>query len=648
MSYKISVPMINGSVERMGREALADALKELGAERVMLSLDCYETDTEKKNKALYDLRKNCEYFHGKGFEVCVWIWTFMINGEHDFTSLSMVKSEEKVHKNFACPLDEKFRAFAGEYIADIAKCGADMIMFDDDFRLGFYSKSTMGCICEHHRKRICEDIGENISREDLARKILEGGKNKYRDAWIKENGYSLELFAKNVRNYVDKVAPNVRVGLCACLSSWDIDGTDPLRLATLLAGANTRPFIRLIGAPYWASGDPTAWGNRLQDVIELERMESAWIGDADVEIMAEGDCYPRPRIKCPAAFLEGFDTAMRASSATDGILKYAIDYTSSPKYERGYIEFHKRNRKLYDVIDANMREKRACGVRVYENPQKVANMDLSKSEEPAVSAQYSFFSSAARMLASQAIPTVYEGRGVCGIAFGENARYLDEDARKSGLIIDGSAARILHEKGIDVGIESIGDAIPSVAEYFYGYDELIATYGARINNHLFNKNIKILSEGRQNGVGISIMGENSGDIAVPMAYTYENSNKERYLVLNIEAGDCAAKIDMSIMKHYLRGRQIADNVEWLSGGKRLPAYSYGNPSVYLMAKEDGDCLTVGLWNFYADIAIEPIVELGETYRELRCLWGCDGRLFGDKVKLTDIPAYGAVFLEVKK
>ena len=63
--------------------------------------------------------------------------------------------------------------------------------------------------------------------------------------------------------------------------------------------------------------------------------------------MAEGDVYPRPRINCPASYLEGFDTAIRASGCTDGILKYGLDYTANADYETGYARFHERNTPLY-------------------------------------------------------------------------------------------------------------------------------------------------------------------------------------------------------------------------------------------------------------------------------------------------------------
>ena len=54
------------------------------------------------------------------------------------------------------------------------------------------------------------------------------------------------------------------------------------------------------------------------------------------------------------------------------------------------------------------------------------------------------------MLAACGVPTTYSGNGLCGIAFGENARYLESSAWEKGLILDASAARILSERGIDV------------------------------------------------------------------------------------------------------------------------------------------------------------------------------------------------------
>ena len=79
---------------------------------------------------------------------------------------------------------------------------------------------------------------------------------------------------------------------------------------------------------------------------------------------------------------------------------------------------------------------------------------------------------------------------------------------------------------------------------------------------------------------------------------------------------------------------------------KLPAYVYGNPSLYIQCKKNNDAMAVGLWNFFADTAIEPKVELDKEYKEITFI-NCNGRLEGDKVVLTDIEPFGFVGFEVK-
>ena len=192
MGYKISVPVINDIVERNGREKVFEALRSLDAQRVFLAMDCYELDEGKRRAALEALRSNCEYFHSKGLEVGAWIWAFMFKEKTAYHPITMVSEQYIPAESFSCPADREFLKYSGEYIADIARCGVDMIMFDDDLRMGFLVGHNAGCLCELHRKMICDAVGEELSREELARLILRGGKNRYRDAWLEANKQSLE------------------------------------------------------------------------------------------------------------------------------------------------------------------------------------------------------------------------------------------------------------------------------------------------------------------------------------------------------------------------------------------------------------------------------------------------------------------------
>ena len=76
--------------------------------------------------------------------------------------------------------------------------------------------------------------------------------------------------------------------------------------------------------------------------------------------------------------------------------------------------------------------------------------------------------------------------------------------------------------------------------------------------------------------------------------------------------------------------------------------SYGNPSLYIMAKKgDLDELAVGLWNFFADEILEPVIELDREYKEID-FYNCFGKLEGNKVRLdAPIAPYGFAFFTVK-
>lgn len=630
--YKISVPVMNSNFKRAGAEKTIAELKRLNAERVFLALDRYETDPASRAAVMAELKESCALLKSHGFEVGAWTWTFWIVNNTQYTNMRSINGTEI--KEFMCPTDEAFTEFACGYIKDIATCGVDLIMFDDDFRFGNLSDSP-ACLCDRHIAEINRITGDSNTREELSRLITEGGKNKYRDAYLKANGDSFRAFAKAVRQALDEVNPKIRLGACACMSAWDIDGASVGEIAHLLAG-NTKPFARLIGAPYWAVNK--AWGNSLQDVIELERMESSWTRDGEIELMAEGDAYPRPRSLCPASYIEGFDTAIRAAGCTDGILKYGIDYVSNADYETGYAERHIRNRELYEKIDKYFGSKASVGVRIYEPMKKIADTEAVTRVNSYMNMEDMIFSKAARTLAYNTIPTVYEGSGICGAVFDEAARSLPLEALNNGLILDIAAAEILTERGIDVGIkgffEEDGKAAAGLAhnsdnEHFIYNGNRISSCNSKICNIELRDSAEVLSDI-----------ETASGKLLPVSYRYENADGQRFLVLNINT-----RIGNSnLLFHYERSRQYAENIPWLSG-KRLPAYVYGNPALYIQCKSDGNAMAVGLWNFFADTVYEPEIILDKPYSSISFI-NCNGRLEGDRVYLTDISPFGFAGFEV--
>ena len=620
--YLLSVPYTNQTFRKLDAGKQIALLRSLGAGRVFLALEADSMrDGEKRRRELDDLKANCAVLHGAGFEVGAWFWAFFIGGGSPYAMMESPDGRTAVYS--VCPTDKTYRAEMGRFVRDVAKTGVDLIQFDDDFRYGFQDMG-FGCVCKNHRALIAKRLGRPVTKKELREKLLSGGEDPVRAAFVQANGEALEAFARDMRAALDKTAPDVRMGFCACITSWDLDGTSPDRLAKLLAG-NTRPFYRLIGAPYW--GAMRAWGHKLCDVIELERAEAARRLDDGIEMFSEGDTYPRPRFSTPASFLECFDTALRAAGCTDGILKYMIDYAAGPDYEPGYVDAHIKNMPTQKKIDRLFGNKTCVGVRVYDNPNKYLTYEVPDRAAGKTEIQDLTFSAASRFLTANSLPSVYEGAGVCGIAFGEDARALPDEAFEKGLILDAEAALILQSRGVDVGIAAAGDAVKSGAERFSEADVTVGHAGEPLARVLTLK------------PGAKALSVSAGE-GFPLSYEYENAAGQRFLVFAFES----LFASQGWMRCYLRAEQAISFAG--RAGDGLPAVCTGNPELYILAKQADNRLAVGLWNLFPDPIEAPRVRLNAQAKRVRGV-GTKTEANGNEVRLSALPAFGFAFFEAQ-
>lgn len=627
IEYKLSVPVTNlNFYNHMNREKTVELMKEMQVDRVFIAVGNNSISGEKRKLELTAMKENAAYFHRHGFEVGAWFWAFLNTEEKDCTM--MTSPDGRLSTNMVCPTDKSYCKKMFSFLRDCAETGIDLIMFDDDFRYGFHDIG-FGCLCENHYKMICEILGEIVSRETVADGIMNGGKNKYRDAFIKANGIALEEFAKGCRESIDKVNPNVRLGFCSCITSWDIDGTTPDRISKILAGG-TKPFYRLIGAPYWAA--MRSWGhNRLSYVIEQERLEANRRNDSDIEIFSEGDTFPRPRHRVPSAYLEGFDTVLRADGCTDGILKYSFDYTADFDYEKGYNQNHVRNLPLYKAIDEMFSGKTSVGVRVFDNMTKFNDVAMPTKTDNPSRVQELAFSIPAHFLASNSIPSVYFGNGYAGIAFGEDAKILTGKDINGGLILDWPAAKILSDRGIDTGLANKdgGETVlMGSTEYFSdgektGHLSQISIHKSTLKDSAFVDSFTVVD------------GEK-----IPVCYRYQNSDGQRFTVYTFDGYFS----DEEIFRNYKRQQQIIDSVSWMTS-KKLPSICKGHPDLYILAKQKDNKISVGLWNFFPDKIYAPIVEFEREIQSAK-IFGVEGSFEKNTVTLSDIEPYGFAAIEV--
>lgn len=637
--YKVAVPFVLDEIVRNGSEHYIKELKKTDATRVFIALGVVEEDKVKRAESFKNLAEKTAEFKAAGYEVGTWLWTFCRQAECKFTRRHFFGGN--VAGMEVCGLDPDYLADEEQIMKDLAATGVDLIQFDDDFNvsIGYLDHCGYGCICDRHMQLYREILGENVSKEEFVDKVFKGGKNKYRDAWLEGNRRTLVDFSKRMRAAVDSVNPKVRLGHCAVMSNFDVDGVNGFEIAKILAG-NTRPFIRLIGAPYWAEVRQF-WCYTIADLISLERMQCAWCEYDDVEIFTEGDVFPRPRFNVPASHLEMFDLALRADNRTDGILRYMFDYTSKFEYDTGYVKKYIKNAPLYEMVEQNFKGKEDSGVRIYEARNKV--QDIKLPEDHFVGNGYIdslFYCPAGRLTNYNAIPAKFSGKGIGGIVFGENVKLITEQDLDTGLILDAPAAIALEEMGIDVGLKAavvkekggIDSIFNPDFEYFKSFDDIAVVSPA----------FAVYAMELKSGAVVTSYYGDGNSTEFPSCYRYENAKGQRFAVLGFDAYK-AAKPQY---RNPYRQRQLFADIEWVAR-RKLDAYCIDNPDLYTINKKQNDELSVGLFNVSIDHVIDPVVELGETYNSAKFL-NCSGELKGDKVYLSDIAPFSFAGIVLKK
>ena len=630
--YKLQIPVINTNLKR--ETALAE-LKRVGASRVWLSTGSRGIETEERLQFELSLfRENRVFFEEHGLEVGIWLAGLGHGGalaQDDPDKMLRSDRYEKIVgldggtcEDSFCPTGEAFVHDYLNWIGRLTETGAKMIMVDDDFRLSL-RPCLNGCCCDRHMAEYSRRVGETVTREQLKKLVFTGGPSKYRDAWLDMCRDSLLGLAKKMREAVESVNPAVRMGLCAVMSTWDMDGVDSVELTRALAG-NTRPFLRTIGAPYWAANNPK---RRLAYVIGVTRMQRWWCENEDVELFSEADAYPRPRYSTPASFLEMYDMALRADGGWDGILKYMIDYNASESYERGYIDRMLRNRPAYEWIERYMAGGKAEGADIVSSMKRFRGAHLPEDASVGEINDSFFFPAAVFLTGDCGVPTAF-GTDGAHIVCGENGRYVTNSQLNDGAILDVGAAMILMERGIDVGAEEFG--MPQTAsgiERFPGQDERVMTGGMhRLRDALLKPGAQVLS---------TLGGHTT-------AYRYENADGQRFMVYPFDMD--VSWPSLGVTRSYCRQKQLIEGLEWV-GRRRLPAVCTGHPDIYMICKRTEGGLAVGLWNLSADYIADAQIRLDRGYR-LGSLFGAEGTIEGDALKLTgDIApfAFVGVFLE---
>ena len=602
-------------------------------------------------KLIYDksaerFGKFAKIFEDAGFEVSAWLGGTLGHGgavvdKFDSEFVHPENIDGKVNNGAFCPLDERYVANFKDYVQSLVKNGAKMIMLDDDFRMTLKAGDPY-CFCENHMKLMSEYLGREVSKEDF-RDIFNGGPSEERKAYMYAQGEGLKHLARSLREAVDEIDPTVRLGHCAVLTTWDVEGVDSITLSKIFAG-NTKPFIRLIGASYWAN--LRAFGcKNLSAVVQYERMQEYWCRDEEVEIFAEGDVYPRPRYVVPSSYLELLDLSVRASGGFDGHLKYMSNYSAKFDYDKGYFARHNKNAKNREWIENHFNGKETLGLKLFEPINTIEYSENAKNFGARCVPPSLKFS------AYNAVPSKFEGEGLT-VIWGDSAWVATENELKNGAILDGAAADILTRRGFDIGVAAVGEKYSPISEKFLcGIDDSTGLFGASAYALNVKPSVKVLSTLADSGINSNpgLVTSVFEDGSLVGSYTYKNEKGQNFLVYAFDGRSISENVsffDFTGISGNYRKKQLFEVLDEFGCG--FPVCKTDAPFLYVLAKSDENEMSVYLMNAYEDSVLAPEVEVGTDYCRVEVCNG-DGELKDGKVILSDIHPFGfAAFTVYKK
>ena len=614
----VTIPFYISSSERVDElfsERILNVCKECGAKRISLVFK----DENNFNHNSEIVFRAIKYYDEYGIEIAIWL-NSLLHREHKGNYIRKIYADGT--EKHVCPLDKSFAIDYAKMVAEYANTGVSLIYLDDDFRIS--ASGGINCFCNLHMKKYQEILGHGITKEKISSEIISGKPNIFRSAWTKVNGDALRNLAIIIRNEVDKVNHNVRIGICASPSTmFGVDGVTAFELSEILAG-NTKPFLRTIGAPYWSYWVKEYWKAGLNDIIGMQRLESYFAERFDYkgELLSEGDTFPRPRYFTPASYLELFHSALCAEKRMDGILKYIGEYTCHGTYETGYSRLASINKEKTEQIANAFNDTVKVGYRIFETQNKMSSMEFNGEDIEFLEHGGGVPASICAMNGASIPYTFYGDEPV--VVFGDNARYLPESDYANGIVTDIVGAEILAEKGIDVGFVSCNKkcSVREVGEYYPVFkDEAYVNFKRKTD--LFALKLKEKAE-----ILTYCIVENE---EIPLTYRYENNG---YKIVICCVDMMQARFALGFFQCYYKQRILADCYKWFKGEK-LPAMCFDAPMLMPILGRKKTTLVIGLWNIFEDRLFNHKISLSEKYSSVKFI-GCSGKLEGKSIVLENL------------
>lgn len=239
--------------ERRTREVL-DYCRRTGCSEVLLFTSSY--DSAPSFQSLEDIRAyvaaiqpRVEELRGAGVTVSVNVLQtlghvyFPASLQKEFPFQRRVYTDGRVSTEGACPLDPNLRAWAAASYSIYAGMKPPVLFVDDDYRT--FMSGEISCFCPLHLKVIGDLAGRVVTREEVVKSLLDQQTPppELRAHYYTATTRGFVQLAEEIRNAVQAVSPETRIGLMTAGWPRGAQGMDVAAVAQALAGSH-RPLLR--------------------------------------------------------------------------------------------------------------------------------------------------------------------------------------------------------------------------------------------------------------------------------------------------------------------------------------------------------------------------------------------------------------------
>lgn len=454
---------------------------------------------------------------------------FPLGMSEEFPFQRRVTNAGNVSTSGACPRCTMLQDWVAETYAIYASLEPSVILVDDDFRT---SMQGLSCLCDDHLADISRRAGRTVTREEVDAAIHDSQwpASDLRAHYFDSTTEGYCRLAKRIREAVQEVAPQARLGVMAASFPLGVIGLDYPAVLRALCGEQT-PILRPQMHMY-TERDP----RELPSIFSNPALFRAALPE-NIEYWPEIENYPfttwSKSTQCTfaqmsSAILQGFDHL-----ALDLFDFFDHPYSDS----EAVIAMLEAKRPYFDALRALVPEgSRPLGIAPYVHID-----EMRVRRVPAGSRDLRGSQKFSRVLPNLGLPVGAGSGGPWTFITGDDILAADDTEidrmLAGGAVIDRTGLESLHLRGFGerVGV-GVGDFI---GEDELGYEEFVEpTTSPRLHGRRFplramncGGDVVELKDLSGRAVNASIIRNYRREFVAPMVLLNENSAGERFAVL---------------------------------------------------------------------------------------------------------------------